>query len=202
MKLYSNLYSYRARRCVAVVRQLGLPVEIVEVDLGKGAHHAPAFAALNPNRKVPVLVDGDFTLWESLAITQYLADQRPGTLLPASPAGRADVTRWQTWTAVHFNAATDVFLHENLVKSFFGLGLADAARVDAARPAVIAAYDLLEAHLAGREFLTGPLPSLADLTLYPTIEMAASIGLPSLEQHPRLAAWAARTSALPGFSAA
>ena len=199
MILYHSPYSFNARRCVATVRQLGLDVELREVDLGKGAHHDPSFAAMNPNRKVPVLVDGDLVLWESVAIVQYLAEQRPGTLLPSTPAGRADALRWQAWTLSRFNAATGVFLFENLIKSFFGMGPADAARLAATTPEVLACFDILERQLAAQPYLCGDNVSVADMTLYPTFEQAAHIGLPGVEDRPALQAWIARMAAQPGF---
>ena len=199
MILYVNAYSYTSRRCVAVAKHLGLDVEIREVDLGAGEHHAPDFAAMNPNRKVPVLVDGDLVLWESMAIVTYLSDQRPGELVPQTAAGRADVLRWQAWMLSRFNAASAVFLTENLVKPFFGLGDPDTEKLDATRPEVLACFDLLEAHLARSTCLCGEAVTLADLCLYPTFEHAEAIGLPGTSGHPRLHAWAAQMAGLPAF---
>jgi glutathione S-transferase len=199
MILYTSPYSYTSRRCVATIKQLGLDVEQRVVDLGAGAHHAPEFAAMNPNRKVPVLVDGELVLWESVAIVNYLAEQRPGELLPATAVGRADALRWQTWTLSRFNAATGVFLFENLVKGFFNLGPPDAGRLAGTTPEVLACLDILEARLAGRAYLCGDHPTVADFTLYPTFEHAAVIGLPGVAERPALSAWVARMAALPGF---
>ena len=67
MKLYSSAYSYNSRRCRALITHLGLDVEVQEVDLGSGAHLSSDFKTINPNAKVPVLVDGELVLWESLA---------------------------------------------------------------------------------------------------------------------------------------
>ena len=73
MKLYVTPPSPRAFKVVAVLHHLGLPAEMVYVDLLNGQHMRPDFAALNPNRKMPVLDDDGFLLWESNAIMQYLA---------------------------------------------------------------------------------------------------------------------------------
>lgn len=64
MKLY-YFDVLNPRKVCALARYLNLPVEFVHVDLGKGEHKTPAFLAMNPNAKVPVLVDGNTTLWES-----------------------------------------------------------------------------------------------------------------------------------------
>ncbi|HXX47959.1 MAG TPA: glutathione S-transferase N-terminal domain-containing protein, partial [Myxococcota bacterium] len=76
MKLHVFPPSPRALKVRALVRHLDLEVEEVVVDLFKGEQRAPAFAALNANMRMPVLEDGDFVLWESNAILQYLAAKR------------------------------------------------------------------------------------------------------------------------------
>ena len=73
MLLYNSNLSPNALRVRAVAHELGIALEIVEVDLRKGENRSEAFLALNANGKVPVLVDGDFVLWESRAINAYLA---------------------------------------------------------------------------------------------------------------------------------
>ena len=95
IKLHVFPLSPRAFKVLAVAEYLGLDYESVFVDLGKGAHRTPEFAALNPNMRMPVMEDGDFVLWESGAIMQYLALKNPEAgLLPTEPRRLADVTRW------------------------------------------------------------------------------------------------------------
>ena len=81
MRLYYHPRSTCSRRVLITADHLGCPLELVPVDLFQGAQHAPEFASLNPNHKVPVLVDGSFVLWESYAIMQYLADMTPGQIM-------------------------------------------------------------------------------------------------------------------------
>jgi glutathione S-transferase len=201
MILYHSPYSFNARRCVAAAKHLGLEIDLREVDLGAGAHHAPEFTALNPNKKVPVLVDGELTLWESVAILQYFAEQRPGTLLPSTAAGRADALRWQSWTLTRFQAATGVFLFENLIKAFFKMGPPDTARLEATAPEVLSCLDVLESCFAKQDYLCGAQPSVADFTLYPIFEQAPHTGLPGIRERASLSGWADRMAALPGFRA-
>ena len=200
MILYHSPFSYTSRRCVAVARHLGLNVEFREVDLGAGEHQTPSFVKLNPNRKVPVLVDGDVTLWESVAIVNYFSDHRPGVLLPDTAAGRANVLRWQAWALSRFNVATSVFLFENMVKGFFGLGAPDLARLEDTTPEVLACLDILEAQLKGSSYLCGDTPNLADFTLYPTFEHAELIGLPGIPKRPALRSWVEKMAVLPAFA--
>src|SRR5688572_6080932 len=103
MRLHVFPHSNNAVAVLAVVHHLELPVELVMVDLLRGAQKTPAFTALNPNQRMPVLEDGAFVLWESNAIAQYLAAQRPASgLWPTDPARQADVSRWQFWQTAHW----------------------------------------------------------------------------------------------------
>lgn len=92
MRLYHHPYSFNARRAVMTALHLKSPVELVFVDLGKGEQRQPQFLKLNPNHRVPVLEDDGFILWESYAITQYLADsggmEENGAALKILPSRR------------------------------------------------------------------------------------------------------------------
>jgi glutathione S-transferase len=80
MKLYYFPPSPNTRKVHAVAIHLELPIELRLVDLEKGEQRTPEFVQLNPTGRTPVLQDGDFILWESTAIMQYLASQIPNTL--------------------------------------------------------------------------------------------------------------------------
>src|SRR5258707_15891659 len=79
MKLHSFVGSAHSHKVQAVISHLGLAVEIEYHDFVAGELRGPDYLTLNPNAKVPVLVDGQFTLWESNAIMQYLADKAGDT---------------------------------------------------------------------------------------------------------------------------
>src|SRR5512145_2273398 len=100
MKLYNAALSPNAMRVRAVINELGLPVEIVDVDLRAGVK-PPELLAVNPNGKVPALVDDDgFALFESRAIAVYLASKRPEReLYPEDHKRRALVEQWSYWQA-------------------------------------------------------------------------------------------------------
>src|SRR5580698_2908951 len=99
MKLFHHPMSANARRAVMTALHLRAPVDLVFVDLAKGAQREPQFLRRNPNGKVPVLEDDGFLLWESHAIMQYLAEKTPGqTLYPEGHRDRADVNRWLFWS--------------------------------------------------------------------------------------------------------
>src|SRR5215472_15271036 len=103
MKLYGFPPSPNTWQVRALASYLGVPLDFEFVDLTKGASHTPAFLAINPTGRTPALVDGDFKLWETLAIMQYIAGKKPSALWPNDARTRADITRWQSWNLVHWN---------------------------------------------------------------------------------------------------
>ena len=90
MNLFRHPLSSCSRRAVQAVLELGLEaeVELVTVDLAKGAQRAPEFLAKNPNGRVPVLVDGDFVLWESNVIVRYPVSSSAGAARTCAPSAR------------------------------------------------------------------------------------------------------------------
>jgi len=86
--------SPRAFKVMVVVNHLGIETTLRFVDLVKGDQRAPQYAALNPNMRMPTLKEGDYVLWESGAIAQYLAGKKPESgLLPRDERGRLAHTR-------------------------------------------------------------------------------------------------------------
>ena len=160
MKLHTVAGSPNGRKVEAVIDHLGLKVETVYhkfPELG-----SPDYLALNANGKVPALVDGAFTLWESNAIMQYLAEKTGSSLLPRDPQGRADVLRWQLWEAIHFNQAFGTLAFETGPKQRLGMGPADAGLVATAKADLSRFAPVLERHIAGRQYLVGDAMTLAD----------------------------------------
>ena len=103
MKLYGFPPSPNTWKVRAVAAHLSIPLELELVDLSKGGSHAPEYLAINPSGRTPTLVDGDFKLWESTAIMQYLASQKANSLWPNDPRVRADIMRWQSWNLAHWS---------------------------------------------------------------------------------------------------
>src|ERR1044071_9750746 len=93
-----KLYEFGPTRAIRVrwtLQELGVDFEPIRVDLLAGEHRRPEFLKINPAGKLPVLVDGDFILTESVAIVLYLAEKYPEKgLLPSGLRARAEVYRW------------------------------------------------------------------------------------------------------------
>ena len=158
--------SPNSRRVLATLLHLGLEVEIRHWNLFKGELRTPEYLAINPNAKAPTLVDGDFHLWESAAIMQYLAEKAGETsLFPRDSRTRADITRWQCWQGLYFNAALLSLAFEFVAKPRNNGGPTDQTAVAQANATLARFAPVLENHLAGRNYLVGDQLTLADYSL-------------------------------------
>jgi glutathione S-transferase len=199
MKLHVAPPSPRAFKVLAVARYLGLDFDVCPVDLLNGAHQRPEFAALNPNKKMPVLEDDGFVLWESDAIIQYLASKKPEAgLLPADPRGRADVARWQFWQNAHWDPACGTLVFEHLVKKVFGQGDADPTQVAKGEADVRRFGGVLNGCLAGRQFLCNNTLSLADFSIGSWLNYADRAHYP-LDDFREIRRWYAGLMELPAW---
>ena len=126
MKIYW-IKAQAPQRVLALVKHLGFLVELIEVDLKAGGLKSTEYAALNPNMKAPVLVDGDFVLWEASAIMAHLCIKAGSDMWPAhNPAEQVDVLRWLSWNDCHWAPAVGNFYFEHIVKTTFGFGKPDS----------------------------------------------------------------------------
>jgi glutathione S-transferase len=197
MRLFHHPFSANSRRAVMAALHLEAPVELVFVDLARGEQHSPPLATLNPNHKVPVLEDGDLHLWESYAIMQYLADRTPGqTLYPEDLRARADVNRWLFWCSNHLSPAISTLNWENAVKRLIGRGEPDPAEVRRGEQLFMPLAGILDAHLATREWISGPVLTLADLAIAAPLGDATQARLP-MGPHHNIQRWLTQVVALP-----
>jgi len=197
MKLYGFPPSPNTWQVRALAAHLGVPLEFEFVDLPKGASHTPAFLALNPTGRTPVLVDGDFKLWETLAIMQYIAGKKPNPLWPNDARVRADITRWQSWNLIHWNRDACVpLLFERFVKKMLNLGEPDRAAIAKGAEAFGKEAGMLDAHLAKQKYLVGDTMTVADFAVAPPLFYAKQADLP-LQPYSHIRGWFERISALP-----
>jgi len=197
VKLFVARLSPNCVRVLLVKESIELPVEVVDVDLRKGANKEPSFLAINPNHKVPALQDGDYALWESNAINQYLAARAGRTdLWPLGAGEQADVSRWQFWTHTHWNTAANPIVYERVLRAFFGQGASDEAVVAAKLPELREALKVLDDHLATRRWLSLDRLTLADFSLAASMTYALRANLP-FSEYPHFEAWLGRIRELP-----
>jgi len=200
IELYVFPPSPRAFKVMAVANHLGIETTLHFIDLINGDQKAPEYAALNPNMRMPTLKDGDYVLWESGAIAQYLAGKKPESgLLPTDGRGRLDVTRWQFWDIAHWDPACAVYLFENLVKpNILKSGEPDQAAIAKGAEAFHRNAKVLDDHLRGRKFVTGERLTLADFFLGSCLHYADKARFP-LESYGEIKRWYGTLSALPAW---
>jgi len=166
MKLYVVVGSGNCRKVQATINSLGIDVDLEYLDFFDGDLTRPEYLALNPNGRVPTLVDGDFMLWESNAIMQYLADKVPGNpLLPQDSQTRADILRWQCWELAHFNNAFATVAFETVLKAGLLKQEPNQPVVDYALESLRGFADVLEGHLSQRDYVVGDRITLADYSI-------------------------------------
>jgi glutathione S-transferase len=202
IELYAFPPSPRAFKAMVVANHLGLDWTLRMIDLRKGEQKAPPYAALNPNMRMPTLKDGDYVLWESNAIIQYLATKRPESgLLPADEAARLDVTRWQFWDTAHWDPACAVFAFEHVVKPrLLGIAAPDAAAVAKGTEAFHRAAPVLDGQLKTRTFVTGETLTLADFSIGSAMILADLARYP-MEPYGAIKRWYGQLRALPAWKA-
>lgn len=191
IKLYHFPLSGHAHRVQLMLSLLELPVEIIFVDLAKGAHKQPEFLAINSFGQVPVLDDNGVVLADSNAILVYLANKYGhGRWLPTDPVGAARVQRWLSVAAgpLHAGPAT-----ARLITVF---GASHNAEDVIARSHTL--LKVIDQELSNSTYLAGDTPTIADIAGYTYIAHAPE-GNVSLQDYANVRAWLARIEALPGF---
>lgn len=191
LALHGFPMSPNTRRVRLALEEVGAPYEFVAVDLMTGAHRTDAYKELNPTMRVPVLVDGDYRLWESNACLHYLAERFPEKgLLPEGARGRGLVSQWVFMNAAHLSpAVAHVFAHS--------IRLPEEQRipkmVENGRIEIDRCLGPLDARLSTREFVVDKF-GVADLSIAPTLGYAPMLGI-DLSRFPHVAAWMARVQA-------
>jgi len=184
MRLYYHPASSNARRVMMAAIHMGTPLETTEVNL-LSPEDRRRLEELNPNSKVPVLQDGEFTLWESCAIMQYLADRTLGqTLYPDNIMVRADINRWMLWACQHFAPALGILTYERIWKGVRGMGGPDPVEIARGEKQIQQFATVLNNHLENREWLVGNQITLADYAVVPPLMYIEQAKLPLTEyQH-------------------
>jgi glutathione S-transferase len=197
MKLYGFPPSPNTWKVRAVAAHLGIPLELEMVDLTKP--RTADYLALNPSGRTPTLVDGDFKLFESNAIMQYLASQTPNSLWPNDAKARAQIASWQCWQLAHWGAeACQPLVFNRLVKKLLNLGPPDEAAVARATDAFHKDAKVLDAHLAKQPYLVGKELTLADFAVGANLFYAKEGELP-LGPYAKVQEWFGRVSAVPAW---
>jgi glutathione S-transferase len=189
MELYGIAQS-RAFRPLWLLHELGLPFTHHRLDFRDASINEPAYRALNPNARVPTLVDGDLVLYESMAINLYLARRygQEAGLWPDAVEAEGLTWQWSFWvmTEVEQSLLT-VLMHSRVLDE----EKRDAHKVSRHRGVLKAPFAVLDEALDGRDYLVADRFTVADLNVAAVLSWCRPARL-SLAQTPRLDAWLKR----------
>jgi glutathione S-transferase len=199
--LYSGPLSLFSRKVEIALREKGLAFDRIMVPFTQERGYAPkhpAVSAANPKGQVPVLFDGDLTVFDSTVIFEYLEDAYPSP--PLYPRHAADRARCRM-----LELAADEILLPQVAKLMYrtvpphpdaSIQQARITEGERGEAAIRARYDALETALAGGDYLCG-IFSVADIATFMTVLFALRLKGPGLSQHPALSAWYARVGGRP-----
>ncbi len=200
MRLYSWPMS-SGSRVVWALEELGLPYEYIGLDRAKNEHRAAEYLAVNPNGKVPALVDGEHTLFESVAILAYLGERYGADkgLWPQPGPARSDALSWTVWSTTELLQFLLQYLYHGLdTPVSYKREDRSQATADYNRGQFERHLDMLEQRLTGRDHVMGDF-TLVDIPIAATVLFAKMLGAP-LGDRPAVNAWLDRCRQRPAFS--
>ena len=180
-----QLYEFAPTRSIRVrwmLQELGINFEAVTVNLAAGEHRRPEFLKINPAGKIPVVVDDDLVLTESVAIVLYLAEKYPHKeLLPTDLKQRSQVYRWLLFTVTELEQPLwRISRHTALYPEPLRL----PAEIALARQDFTEMVAVMEDQMQGRQFIIGNTMTIADFVCAHTLDWANEVGL--LDNCPQL----------------
>ncbi|MDR2335743.1 MAG: glutathione S-transferase N-terminal domain-containing protein [Burkholderiaceae bacterium] len=196
MIVFHTANTPNGHKVAIALQELGMPHEVVPVDLGKGEQHLPEFIALSPNNKIPVIVDrrddgsGEEVVFESCAILIHLAD-KAGRLLSGDPVRRSETLQWlflqtssigpmlgQLWWFRHGTSTRNEQALERYTR--------EARRL----------YGVIERRLAAHPYIAGDAYSIADIAMFPWLRTTEELGL-DVAEWPHVQAWLSKVGERP-----
>ncbi len=197
IKLYGIRQS-RALRSLWALEELGVPYEHVPTNFATDAK-TPEFKRINPNGRIPALVDDDVTLFESMAINLYLARKYDTKgLYPKSVADEGRTFQWSIWGMTETEGPLlQVLMH----RAFLPPAQRDESLAAAGIEKLAAPLAVLDGALAGRKFLLGDSFTIADLNLASVLSWALLVKM-DLSKTPNVARWLGECCARPSFAKA
>ncbi len=191
LKIY-GIARTRAFRALWMAKELRLDYEHLPIEIGDAGARAPEFLGLNANGRLPFIEDDGFVLFESLAITLYLAKKHSnGRLYPGTPEGEARAWQWSFWAIAEVDRGVNIW-------SLHALRLPeaerDAGKRNEALRVVVAPFRVLDAALSNQLYLLGDEFTVADLNVAAVISRAVDMDLSAT---PNLRAWLMRCLARP-----
>lgn len=188
----------RSIRLIWLCEELGIPYEIEKIDFSPAYRHSPAYRRLNPVGKVPAIADGEFSMFESGAIVEYLLERHgEGRLRPApGTPDSAHYLQWSWFAEATFARPLGDIAQHTVVRP-------EAERIPAVaedgRARALLCLEAFEAAVPGGRFLVNDSFSAADIMMGYTLFLARRFGVLKPDAHPNANAYYARLEARPGF---
>lgn len=182
-----DLYTFptpNGRKVSILLEELELSYNVHKIDITQGEQFSPEFVEINPNSKIPAIIDHDteITVFESGAILMYLAE-KTGKLWPTETKSRYQVMEWLMFQMASVGPMFGQFNHFNrFAPEKFPYAIARYEQE------TLRLYGVLDKQLADRPYIAGENYSIADIALYPWVASYEFMGL-TLEQHPHLKHW-------------
>jgi glutathione S-transferase len=177
----------RAFRVLWAAKELGLAYEHIPIEIGEAGARKPEYLAINPNGRLPAIEDTDFALWESLAITLYLAKKHSAErLYPPTLHGEAKAWQWSLWSVQEVDRGVNIWsLHAVRLPP----AERDATCREEALKVLAAPFKVLDSALSGDGYLLGKEFTIADLNVASVVSRAIDMDLTAT---PRLGTWLRR----------
>ena len=196
MKLYGTPGS-RALRSIWAAEEVGVDYELIPTSFLEESKTSE-YLAINPNGRIPALVDGDLVLFESMAINLYLAKTYGGKLYPSNPQDEARALQWTIWGMTELEPhLIPMVLH----KMFLPEDQRDPAVVSKAEAEVERPLAVLDAHVSDREYLRGGDFTIADLNVAGALSTANFVSF-DFSKFENASRWMSRCSGRPSFERA
>ena len=191
-----SMPTFNSSKALLAAEESGVDYDVVLLDPGTAEHKSDAHRARHPLGKVPALTNGDFQLFESLAIARYFDDLAGGPLSAPTAEGRARINQWADFVVNHIGRAVGTLYLEEFLKPTFRGAEPDKDLVAGAVAQLERELGLVDAALAESTYVAGEHYSLADVVLlaYVAHEEKLSIDLAPL---PNLTRWYRESLARP-----
>ena len=194
LQLYGNSRS-RAMRCLWMLEEMGEPYQLIEKSTRSDDLQSAEYLRLNPNARIPTLVDGDLVLWESMAINLYLAQKYEGPMHFAGPEVLGLAAQWSFWAMLETEALLlDLLQHRAVLPEF----ARDPSYAERDELLLRKPLGVLNEALAGRDYLVSNSFTVADLNVA-SILVWGKMGRLNLSNHPEVARWLDACLARPAY---
>jgi len=182
-------------RCFWTLEEIGVEYVAKSLDFKEKEHKSEVFLNVNPNGKVPALTDGDYVIWESMAINMYLAEAYKPELLGNNPKERGHVYQWSIWAIGDLQTPLiDIFIQMVFVPE----ERRDMEKVDKAKAKLPALLTMLDNALNKSDYLLGDHFSLADLNTMSVVQICDHLKY-ELNDYKNILKWKKTISERDGF---